>query len=224
MAGLEEIRAVGQLEGHGGVLLDEHDGEAPARQLANGARDLAHDDGGEAERRLVEEQALGLGHEPAPDGQHLLLAARERAAALLEALAEPRKELVHVVEIPADVAPVPPLIGAHPEIVQHGELREDLSSFRHEHEAALDALEGQETRDGFAQVADVPGRRRLESRDHSEGGGLARRVRPDQAHDLPTLHLEAHVVKDVDLGVVAVDAVKLEHGPPRGKPRSPPAR
>src|SRR5437867_4425295 len=105
VARLEEIDAVGQLEGHGGVLLDEDDGEAAARQLADGARDLAHDDGSEAERRLVEEEALGLGHEPAPDGEHLLLAARQGAAALLEALAEPGKQLVDTLEIAADVPP-----------------------------------------------------------------------------------------------------------------------
>src|SRR5262249_62247886 len=109
-ARFEEIGAVGQVEGHGRVLLHEDDGEAAARQLADGARDLAHHDGSEAERRLVEEQAAGPGHEPAPDGEHLLLAARERPAALLPPLAQPREELVDVLEVAGDGAAIPALL------------------------------------------------------------------------------------------------------------------
>src|SRR2546428_8303491 len=85
---LEQVGAVGQLEGHGGVLLDEHDGEPAASQLANGPRDLADDDRRKPERGLVEQQGLGLRHEPAPYGQHLLLAAGERAPAPVAALSQ----------------------------------------------------------------------------------------------------------------------------------------
>ena len=219
MAGLEEISVVGQLEGHGCVLLDQHDGEAAPRQLADDARDLAHDDGRQAERRLVEEQTLGLGHEPAPDRQHLLLAARERAAALLHALAQPREELIDLFEVAADVAAIRPLVGAHPEVVQHRELGEDLTPLGHEHEAALDTLEGQEPRDVLAEVADVAGRGLLEPRDDSQRRGLAGGVRADDADDLAPVHLETHVVQDMHLGVVAIDAVKLEHAPLRDTPR-----
>src|SRR5437667_3880172 len=155
---LEQIGAVGELEGHGGVLLHEHDGEPAARKLADGPRDLADHDGREPERRLVEQQGLGLGHEPAPDGQHLLLAAGERAAALVAALSQSGEELVDALEVAVDRAAVRPLVGAHPEIVQHGELGKDLPSFRDEHEAAPDALEGQEPGDVLPRVADAPGR------------------------------------------------------------------
>src|SRR5438552_377665 len=228
VAGLEEIGAVGQLESHGRVLLDEHDGEAAPRQLADDARDLAHDDGREPQRRLVEEQALGLRHEPAPDGQHLLLASRERAAALLDALAQPREELVDVFEVAVDVAAIRPLVGAHPQVVQHRAPPEELAPLGHEHEAALDALERQEPRDVFAEIADVTGRGLLESRDDPQRRGLAGGVRADDADDLAAFHLETHVVQDVDLGVAAIDPVKLEHVPlPASHPgtlRSPPSR
>ena len=89
---------------------------------------------------------------------------------------------------------------------------------------ALDPLEGQECRDVLAEIADVAGRRLLEPRDDSQGRGLASGIRADDADDLAAVHLEAHVVQDVDLGVVAIDPVKLEHAPPRGTPRSPPSR
>lgn len=39
------------------------------------SEDLLHHDGGKAERRLVEHNQLGITHQTARDGQHLLLAA-----------------------------------------------------------------------------------------------------------------------------------------------------
>src|SRR5215470_3086467 len=213
VAGFEEIGAVGQLERHGRVLLDKDDGQALPGQLADSARDLAHDDGRESKRRLVEEQALGLRHEPAPDREHLLLAAGERPAALLEPLAEPWKNRADPLEVSADVAAVRPLVGAHSQIVQHRELGEDLPPLGHEDEPALDALEGQEARDVLAAVADVSGRGLLETGDDPEGRGLAGGVRPDDADDFARGDFEAHAVQDVNLGVVAVDPVKREHAP-----------
>ena len=49
--------------------------------LLDDLEDLAHEQGGQAERRLVEQQEAGLGHEGAPDHQHLLLAAAQVARA-----------------------------------------------------------------------------------------------------------------------------------------------
>ena len=56
--------------------------------------DLVDDDGREAERRLVEEQQAGSRHERAPDGQHLLLAAREAAGPLAGPVGQAREQLV----------------------------------------------------------------------------------------------------------------------------------
>ncbi len=163
-------------------------------------------------------------HKPAPDCQHLLLATGERAATLLEPLAEPWKERADPLEVSADVAAVRPLVGAHSQIVQHGELGEDLPPLGHEDEPALDPLERQEARDVLAAVADVSGRGLLETGDDPERCGLARGVRPDDADDLARGDFEAHAVEDVDLGVVAVDPVKLEHVPPQGTLPPPPSR
>src|SRR6266481_6850278 len=140
------------------------------------------------------------------------------------ALSQSGEELVDALEVTVDRPAVRPLVGAHPEIVQHGELGKDLPSFRDEHEAAPDALEGQEPRDVLPQVADAPGRGLLEAGHDPEGRGLARGVGADHGHDLATVHHEAHAAENVHLGVVTVDALKLEHGPLRGTPRSPPAR
>ena len=88
----------------------------------------------------------------------------------------------------------------------------------------VSTLEGPAPRDVLAEVADVAGRRLLEPRDDSQRRGLAGGVRADDADDLAAVYPEAHVVQDVDLGVVAIDAIKLEHARLQGTPRSPPSR
>ena len=56
----------------------------PSRvDLVDGAEDLLHEQRGQAEGGLVEQQQPRPGHQRAGDGQHLLLAARERAGRLL---------------------------------------------------------------------------------------------------------------------------------------------
>src|SRR5260370_10488668 len=83
-----------------GVLLDQEYGElfAPV-ELANGSEDLLDQDRGEAERGLVEQQQARARHERAGNGEHLLLATRKRAAALMQALLEAREQREHALEI-----------------------------------------------------------------------------------------------------------------------------
>src|SRR2546423_4018150 len=83
------VAAVRQLEGVEGVLLHQEHGELLARvEGADGVEDLAHDQGCKTERGLVEQEQPRPAHEGAGDRQHLLLAARQRAAALREPLLE----------------------------------------------------------------------------------------------------------------------------------------
>ena len=56
----------------------------------------------EAQRRLVEEQHPRLGHQRPADGEHLLLAARQRAALLAGALAQPREQVEDALDVGLD--------------------------------------------------------------------------------------------------------------------------
>ena len=57
--------------------------------------------GEQAHRRLVEQQQARPRHQRAADGQHLLLAAGQRAALLRDALAQAREEREHALEVGA---------------------------------------------------------------------------------------------------------------------------
>ena len=95
-----DIAAMGEPERVIGVLLDQEDGELVALvERADGGEDLLHHQRRQPERRLVEQQQPRPAHQRAADRQHLLLAARERAAALLPALAQARKQREHPLEI-----------------------------------------------------------------------------------------------------------------------------
>jgi hypothetical protein len=81
--GLHHIAAMSQPQRMMGVLLDEEHGHVlPLVDLADDAEDLLDDQRRQAERRLVEQQEAGPAHQCARDRQHLLLAARQRTAAL----------------------------------------------------------------------------------------------------------------------------------------------
>src|SRR5262245_40470744 len=74
-ARLEQVGVVGEVEGDGGVLLDEQHADALlAVDRPHDAEDLPHDQRGEAERWLVEEEQAGPRHEGARHREHLLLA------------------------------------------------------------------------------------------------------------------------------------------------------
>src|SRR5262249_45378810 len=62
-------------------------------------------------RRLVHDQTIRVGHEPASDREHLLFAAGERSGALAAALAQARKQRVDALHIPA--AAVDAALGDH---------------------------------------------------------------------------------------------------------------
>src|SRR5262245_20587256 len=84
-ASLEHVAVVGGLERGAGVLLDQEDRDAELAQPHHDAEDLAYDQRGEAEARLVEQQEPWLRHQRAAERQHLALAARQRAGELLAA-------------------------------------------------------------------------------------------------------------------------------------------
>src|SRR5215470_18101076 len=106
---------------------------------AGGVNDLAtaQDVGtvghGEGEREgLVQEEQVGIAHEGAPDGQHLLLAARQLVGPVAAALTQPREELLHALEAPTSAA-----VPRHLEVLADGQRGKDAATLGHEGHPAL---------------------------------------------------------------------------------------
>ena len=92
---------------------------------------VLHDGGRKAERRLVEHHEVGLAHQAAADGEHLLLAAGQRAGRLALALRKLRKQREHAIEILRLVGARPRQHRAHLQVLQHGQRRKHLAALRH---------------------------------------------------------------------------------------------
>src|SRR5260370_32445073 len=99
------IAAMRELEGVERVLLDQEYGELLLRvERADGLENLPGDERGEPERGLVEQQEAWPAHQRARDRQHLLLAARQRAAALVQPFAQTREQRKYAGEIGVEIA------------------------------------------------------------------------------------------------------------------------
>ena len=95
-----DIAAMGELERVIRALLHEEDGQPVIGvERADCREDLLDDQRGEAERRLVEQEQLRAAHQRPCDRQHLLLASRQRAAALMLARLEQGKQRVDAFEV-----------------------------------------------------------------------------------------------------------------------------
>ena len=104
----------------------------------------------QTQRRLVEQQQPGLGHQSARDRQHLLLSARQGARCLSAPLAQSRKQVVHL------IAPATPPVArfrrdcAEVQVVFDREVGKHEPAFRHQHEARFHAPMRWPFRDVFA--------------------------------------------------------------------------
>src|SRR5215510_10625420 len=129
---LHDVDPVGDREGQRDVLLDEQEGHAFLVKDLDDLADLTDHPRHEAFGRLVDQHDARLQHHRARDGEHLLLAAGQRAPGLIAALREDREALVdllqqHLATVGGDVRPVE----AGAQVLQHREQPKDAPVLRH---------------------------------------------------------------------------------------------
>ena len=148
---------------------------------------------GEPERRLVEDEQLRIGHQPAGDRQHLLFAAGQISGHLLAPLGEAWEQRHHAVVGGGDGGPVAVGEPARGEVLVDGHLGEDPASLHHLLDPAAHDGGGVEPVDALAverhralgdlAVVDVE-----EAGDRPQRRGLAGPVATEQGDDLPVRH------------------------------------
>src|SRR5205823_4144879 len=115
--GVDDDHAVGEVESELDVLLHQYDGLALRLELRDGASDLRYQLRRESLGRLVHQEHARIAHERAPDCQHLLLAAGERASELSMAFLEAGEKLKYPRERPPCVVPAP--LRGHRQVLAH---------------------------------------------------------------------------------------------------------
>src|SRR5207247_1831326 len=114
--------------------------------------------GGQPERRLVEQDEPRPRHQGARDGEHLLLAARERACRLSTALGEEREVGDDALEVLVHGATVAPNVRAHLEVLPDGEVGEDATSLGTVGDAGREDVRGLGAVDRAPVEHDAPAR------------------------------------------------------------------
>src|SRR5690348_6063345 len=118
---------MGDLESLGRVLLDQEDGGPLLVDVDDHLEDRVDQDRGQPERWFVEKKDLWPRHHRPTDGEHLLFASGQRAADLVAALPEPRKQLEDMFLVGSDAGPIAAREGAEKQVVAHGHSMKDAT-------------------------------------------------------------------------------------------------
>ena len=212
---LEHVRARGRGERHCRVLLDhEHGQPLLLVQPPDDAEQLGDDERREPERGLVEEEQPRREHQRAGEGEHLLLAAGERARLLREPLAEKREPGEDALEVGGDGA-VAPRVRAEAEVLLDAQLDERAASLGDVRDLLprrrlRRAPDRRPVEEDLAAAADRAG-------DGAEGGRLPGPVGAEDGDDLALADGERDAVEGGDRPVAGLDVPQLEqragHGP-----------
>ena len=195
-----------------GVLFHQEHGEAfGAVQFLDRLEDELDDEGREAQRRLVEQEQARTRHQGAGDCQHLLLAARQRTAALRLALLEDGKHLEGAGDILVEKLWVAHR-GAHLQILEHGHAREYAAALGRLRDAELGNLVDGRLGDVLAVEVDRTGARARRAANCHHQGRLARTVGADEGDDLPGIDVHVDALERLDLAVEGLNTPDLEKG------------
>ena len=205
---------MGYPERHVGVLLDEEDRRPRGVDLPDDLENRLHELWGEAERRLVQEQEARAGEERAADGEHLLLAARERPGTLIETLLQAREQREHAVAIAPDVLAVRAREGAQVEVFVDGEIGKDAAPLGDLRQAEAQDLVRRPSREVLAVERDRSAGGLHQSTHRAQRRRFAGAVGSDQRDDLARLDGYRNAVKGPDRAVVDGEVLDREERHP----------
>ena len=181
-----------------------------AQPLQHGHHLVDHD-GGEAERRLVEHQELGLAHQRLGDRQHLLLAARQDAGQRGRPLGQHGEEIVDEVVAPLFLAAVEArAVEAELEVGVHVLAAEQAAALGDMQQAEIDDAMRPRAGNGLAVEGDGAGRRPQQAGNGAQQGALAGAVAADQGDDRAGRHRKIDASQHADMAVAGVDTADLQ--------------
>ena len=150
-------------------------------------------------------------HQAAGDGEHLLLAAGQRAGGLARPLGEPRKQSEDAVAVFRASGAGARQHGADVEILLNRQRRKNLTSLRHLADAEIaDAMAWPA---GYVRAAkaDPPAQLALHAGERANERRLAGAIGADDGDDRALRDLKRHAVKRLDVAVEYVEIFDGEH-------------
>ena len=129
VAGLQHVGAVRDGQRQFSVLLHQQDRDALFVAFLDDLENLLDQQRGQAHRRLIHQNHLGLSHQGAAHGQHLLLTAGKGACQLAFALFQAGEPLVDIGHRFGHIGRIRE--SSHLQVLFHRHLGEDVPSFRH---------------------------------------------------------------------------------------------
>src|SRR5690606_21629678 len=201
----EDEHPVSHPEGELDPLLDHEDAHPT---LAGFGDQLRRDPavlGIETLRRFVEEEHLRVAYERPGEGQHLLLAAGQRAGGLAAPLGQDGDPLLHLFGIPRPAA-----VSGDLEVLGHRETREHPVALGQQAEAPAGDPPRRQAVDPLAFEGDGALPRLHEPGDGVDERRLAHPVAAEDGHHLVVAHGEVETAEDVTRAVVRVHAGELQ--------------
>src|SRR6266850_422421 len=217
---LEHVDPVREVEREGDVLLGEEDREPVGLEPTDLLLQVIDHERCEPLGGLVEEQELRVPHEGPRDREHLLLAARQKAAGPVAQRPEGREQIEHPLR--REAARTRALLG-DVEVLPHRQIGEDPAILGNEADAEPGGTERRLARDVAALPHDPAARRRRESHDRAHSRGLADAVAPEQTDALARRDPEGYTEQHPGQAVRRVNVLDGEDGlgPPAHQCRSP---
>src|SRR5690625_2404189 len=210
-AGLQHVAAVSDGQGDVGVLFDHEHADALVVHLFDDLEDAFDEQGREAHRWFVHQDELRAAHQGAAHGEHLLFPAGHGAAHLVEAFRQAREQFEHVIEVLLQLRAVLTQVGAHLQVLFHGQAREDAPVLRNDGHAAGAAFGGRHRVGPFAAEVHLAFAAADDAEDRFQGGGFAAGVAAEQADHLAAVDDHIHVVQYADGPVGGGDVVQFQY-------------
>ena len=201
---------MGDGQRHVGVLFDHEDRHALPVDGLDRVKHQFHEQRREAHRRFIHADQLRPRHQRPANGDHLLFAAGECAGELVAPFLDAGEETVDALDIFLELGAARLGVGAHFKVFVDGHAREQAAGFQHRGNASPHPFGGGEAvnllpliRHGAACGAD-------HAHDGLHGGGFAAGIAAEQADDFALADGVVHILQDMQVTVIGVDALEFE--------------
>ena len=191
LALLQNVGAIGYFQRPLDVLLNQQNRRALLLHARKQLKHFIDQERHDALRRLVHQDHAGLGHHRPCDGQHLLLAPRQRCAVLLQTLFKPGKSLCDLIHHRIHLATPGAGQQAQLKVLQYRQPGHNTALFRDVSQAKMVARMRWLTQQFLPVKSHVARALAQQAHDGSKCAGFARAIAPHQRHNLAAFDLEA---------------------------------